>query len=45
MKGYVRKGFAFMGLRESKFVKFEFERGLIMSLIDEELKCGLEEVM
>lgn len=43
VKGYARKGFALMGLREPKLAKLEFERGLTMSPTDEELKRGLEE--
>ena len=43
VKGYARKGFALMGLKEPRLAKMEFERGLSMSPNDLELKRGLEE--
>lgn len=43
VKGYARKGFALIGLKEPRLAKMEFERGLSMSPNDVELKRGLEE--
>ena len=43
VKGYARKGFALMGLKQPKLAKLEFEFGLSMAPNDDELKRGLEE--
>ena len=43
VKGYARKGFALMGLKQPKLAKMEFERGIAMVPGDDELKRGLEE--
>ena len=45
IKGYARKGFAFLGLQQPRLAKIEFESGLAMCPNDEELKRGLEEAI